>query len=382
MPAISAADNFSIDIDPTTWQLRKIGSDSPTATALPDGLHYLSGFGMAHRLPPEGVLPREQVRMVMLGWQKSDESWHLGLMLTEDLASTRSNRWCELARWPDPDHELFGEDARDAGTTIATIMSVPFQFIEPEPPPPPLPLRPLPPLPLHLGMWDFQGVGTYYGVSVAADEAAFVRSALWTQYKRRRALNHVFWAFIYAVVSVLTLTSAIGLPNAGTLLPNPHWLPYVGLLIAFGMVFAAIYELVTLNNSVKVVHVTPTGMAGITPSGEQWRIPAADLPIIYISEVLRSTKDALISEHTEMNVHLGAGKFRKVLEQPNALPLEPALRTSDYVPPAEDAVYPLTRAGYASGWQAAGVITSEILHTTAWYDARNHTKSWWQHLLG
>ena len=92
---------------------------------------------------------------MVLGWSWDAEAWHLGVLLTDTIATLRGSRWCEIARWPDPDNDLYREIALQAGQTLSQALDRPFNLIpvrkptqvaKPEP-------VPLPQLPLDLQDW-------------------------------------------------------------------------------------------------------------------------------------------------------------------------------------------------------------------------------------
>ena len=128
----------------------------------PDGaLRYSEAFAWSRHLPASGALANGHIERIMLGWSESDQAWHLGLLLTPQLAALRDSRWCELASWPDPDQSDFLELAERAGQSLAALTERPFQLIAPQAPAPqtreplfeeapPPPERPLPHLPLGL----------------------------------------------------------------------------------------------------------------------------------------------------------------------------------------------------------------------------------------
>src|SRR3954467_12171725 len=100
MPQIFAANNLSIKIDNNSWSLHNGRADAtqPIVAATPDGLSYQAAFASARRLP-DGHLPVLDIAMVVVGWAVEDSSWHLGVLVSPELAQTRGGRWCGLARW-------------------------------------------------------------------------------------------------------------------------------------------------------------------------------------------------------------------------------------------------------------------------------------------
>jgi len=226
MTTISAASNLTIDLSAGGWKLRYAAPDGDVlAEPTVEGLRYSEAFGQARRLPAERLLPVSEIEQVVLGWQKSDECWHLGLLLKPDLAQARGSRWCELARWPDPDQTIFEDQAHEAGERAGILLDVPFHFIQPEPLTPPAPPRDLPPLPLSLGTWELVNSGTHSGLTLREGQLAFIRTAPYDRAMRRRIYSKFFWAVVYALASLLTLVSRIDLPNVGTLFPTPTSCP-------------------------------------------------------------------------------------------------------------------------------------------------------------
>jgi hypothetical protein len=381
MPQISAADNQLIDLSDNAWHIRPLGEqEPPTVSATADGLQYTTGYALSRRLPADGLLTHDQMEEIILGWQKSDETWHLGILLADELARKRGSRWLELARWPDPEHDVFTDLAREAGSSIAQVLGVPFNFIEPEPVVLQQPSRDLPPLPLNLGMWLCVGPGSYEGQEIAEGQVAFVRSALWRRHKRRRILTYLLYALLYTLASGMTLLSPLGLPNAGTLLPNPHLLPYFGLLTAAGLAAMALYHAVTSLQDIRVVRFSASGITAYNPSGERWSLPATEIGSVYVSEVLKKGGQ-LVTDHGEINLHLGGGKFRYLLQQEAALATEAHLLPNDWERPREEGVRPLTRADYFTDLQAAALYAAEVLAVPAWLDVRPQRHGFWHFLV-
>src|SRR6185295_10698535 len=128
MTQISAANNLMIDMDSTRWRLLLDGhEDDMFATDANvlleaisgDALRYQAMFGEKHHLPEAGVIVPEQIQRVVLGWSSSDNAWHLGMMLAQEIALTRGSRWCELARWSEAEAGQPGGNATQAGTSLA-----------------------------------------------------------------------------------------------------------------------------------------------------------------------------------------------------------------------------------------------------------------------
>src|SRR5882672_8814705 len=128
MPQIFAANNLSIKIDDNSWSLYNGRGDSaqPIVAAAPDGLSYQAAFATARRLP-DGHLPVQDIAMVVVGWAVEDSSWHLGVLVSPEIAQTRGGRWCGLARWGE--HE--GPEAEQVGRALATMLNKPLRLVPP-----------------------------------------------------------------------------------------------------------------------------------------------------------------------------------------------------------------------------------------------------------
>lgn len=364
MTSIQATANTRISFTIDEWRLEVIGNDTPQLVANAEGLHYGAGFGSAQRLPLEGVVATSQVHQVVLGWQREDEAWHLGLLLGAPLSETRGSRWCGLASWYDPEQDVFRDDAAEAGEALAQLLGVTFTLVPAEPLAPPAPPREMPILPLTVGMWQLTHTG---------EVLVLTRTQRWRSTRLRNALSNFFWAVVYVTVSLLTLTSAIALPKGGTLLPNPHWLPYIGLIVAGGLVLSAFLQLYRLASEVNRIEFVaqPPQMAGYHDEALRWTFDVRQAQSLYVSEVVKQRKNAAISEHGELNFHLGGGKFHYIARQDDSVPQEnDSILPNDYVRPQDSGVYTLRRTNYASEWQAIGLWLAEWLHLDAWYDVR------------
>ncbi len=363
MMSIQATAKTRISFNSGAWQLETIGSDAPSLTVDETGVRYSPRFAAAQRLPLDGALSASHVQQVVLGWQREDESWHLGFVLAPPLSEARGSRWCALASWYDPDQDVFRQDASEAGEALAGLLGVPFTLVPPEPLAPPTPPRPLPALPLTVGMWRLD-----------QEDGALVLTRLprWRRLRLRHALSNAFWAMVYLAVSWLTLISPIALPKGGTLLPNPQLLPYLGLVVAAGLIGSAIFQLYRHANEVnRIVFTTqPAQMAGYSGSRLRWTFDVRQAQSLYVSEVVKKRRGLMLCEHAELNFHLGGGKFHHIVNQDDSVPQDDALLPNDQVRPQESAVYALRRANYASAWQAVGLCLAEHLQLDAWYDVR------------
>src|SRR5258708_37907953 len=129
MPTISADNNLTIQIEGETWSLLNgQGADAPAIMRAREvGIIYQASFATARRLPAEGRMPADRISMVVVGWAIEHSSWHLGIMVTPEVAQARGGRWCGLARW---NHDE-GDKAAEAGEALAHTLNKPFRVVPP-----------------------------------------------------------------------------------------------------------------------------------------------------------------------------------------------------------------------------------------------------------
>lgn len=377
MTNVSAADNLQIDYSPHTWQLRS-GDQAPMVYADANGLHYNERFASTRRLPSTGVLTQGEVVQVIAGYQKTDESWHLGVVLNPPLTESRGSRWCELAHWPDPDTTTFVEVAQSAGRGLATALNVPFRLIEPRPDEaetpaqPAIPPPPLPDLPLKAGLWTLMRASDVtQSTSFAAqgDQLVFVKAKTWVNRQYRRMVWHSIWAIIYLWLSLVTLRGDTALPNAGTIIPDPHFLPYLGVVIAFGFILSVFYHAYLIRSQPNLILVDPANHAISAWRGksQRWTRSTKEAESIYISETTRQKPSQRGVEHGELNLYLVSGKFSHILTQGDPEPQ--ALTVTDSGSRTE-VVRPLERQEINSSLQAMGAYVAQALDVPVLYDRR------------
>jgi hypothetical protein len=260
MPKILAANNLTISIEDGNWRLYNGRGDesAPIVEALPDGLRYGPAFASARRLSADGRLPAQSIATVVVGWAVEDSSWHLGVLVTPEVARTRGGRWCALARWDN----YQGDQAERAGAALAATLDKPFRLVPPpetaQPTPPaeqpPAPVTPWPstpaaypapavempalmPLPIELGEWILQE--DLLGLR-------WVRVQSW----RTRTL-------LYALLS-LGLGIVFGALSLGARLSpfapvQPDYLPLVGLVISAIVILIGLWQIVTLLRATSVL---------------------------------------------------------------------------------------------------------------------------------
>lgn len=360
MIEIAAANNLAIQMNADTWHLSYKGNQLADADA--EGLRYVERFGISRRLPENGLIHPAAIRQVVIGWQSNDEAWHLGLVLAPEIADARGSRWCELATWPDPDQVVFEELAQRAGEGLAQVLGVPFRAVPPQPvapapevkPPPPLPA-----LPLSFGLWSIEQDNP-----PASGQLLLIRSPRWTRGRIGRAFWYLFWALVYVGVSLLTLRSDLALPNAGTLLPNPELLPWLGLATAILLVILTFFNLFRALTAITHFVVDPIGQRIIAMNGKRvrWERKASEIRGVVVSEVVKRKRGDRTVEHGEINLHLGDKRYQYLLQQGDAI--------SDAISPESTetetgkrnaSMEPLTRETISTSLQAAGLYIAEAL---------------------
>jgi hypothetical protein len=380
MNQVSAADNLTIEFVPGNWLLRNGDASAPMLYASAEGLRYNSYFATTRRLPPTGVLPIQDLVQVVVGWQASDEAWHLGMVLAPELATQRESRWCELAHWPDPERNVFEDLAQQTGAELARTLHVPFYMIPPQPAEPPPPPPPLPVLPLTVGLWTLQSAFSTLPMPFATHQEMLIlqQARRWRDHKYRRIIWYAIWMMIYAWISVATLTANLALPNAGTLLPDPHVLPYFGIVIALvvfpGLILYTLHQLRTQPDTIVIDPHTRT-ISAWRGNHPLWTLPTDTsdaIQSVYVSEIVRRKVKDTSTEHGEINLHLGNGQFHFVFQQGEheANAWQPR---HDPTPPKpnSDEVQHLTRYQVVSSLQAMGVYIGEALgNLPIWYDVR------------
>lgn len=364
MTEILAADNHSIYTKGGKWRL--IYSERPLAEASNNGFRYSERFGATRRLPEGGVIEQNDIQQVVLGWQATDESWHLGLILAPHLADQRGSRWCEIVHWPDPEIVVFQDLAQESGQELAQSIGVPFYVIPPQTPEPAMPPRELPKLPLRFGDWEMK--------ALASEEGQFLikRTSSWAQRRIMKSLWHGFWAVMYLVLSLATLFGDIALPITGTLLPDPKVLPYLGLIISAGLLISAIYQISTIFTTIDRFLIDGGQGAISAWRGKSMRqvISRVEVQSLYISEQVKKNEQAPATEYGELNLHLGGGEFHFLLKQEEPEDNNNAPQP-ELVFARTEGIRELSRELVHTDLQAAGLYISEALNQLpVWYDLR------------
>jgi hypothetical protein len=371
MNRISAAQNLVVELQPDRWLLLRIGEagDEHGLLEVSAGqpLRYAEDFAYTRRMPKKGVLPADYVLQVVLGWSRDDEAWHLGLLLAGGLADARGSRWCELANWPDPDRNVFNELAQQAGASLAQTLGRPFNIIPPRTQAAPAQqtaaTQPLPALPLQLAGWKLEETDTR--------RLQLVRSPRWSFTRLTRATWYSFWLVVYVVLSVSTLNTDLALPNAGTMLPNPELLPYLGLgtaVVLILLVLYIVYEVVARPDRI-VIDGDERKINALRSGRKRWQMDGNQVQSVYVTQVISKKGKKRKVYHGEINLHLDKDRFFHLLQQPDKEePLD-----GEYPPneSAQDGVMPLSPDSVKTDLQAAGLHIARTLgNLPAYYDQR------------
>jgi hypothetical protein len=360
MDRISAAGNLTIEVKPESWRLIVNGNSQERVlveVSPGEPIRYIPTFAAKRRLPDTGKLPIENIQRVVLGWSNEDESWHLGLLLTPELASARGSRWCEIARWPDPDVNVFSDIASQAGRTLARTITRPFNLIEPpveaERAPKPVVMPPLRALPLEFDLWT---------LDKDRDNLQFSLSPRWNRSRLVRIFWYTLLVIIYIVLSVTTLTGIIALPK-------PEFLPYLGLVTAaflVGVIIYTLYQLITQPDKI-VVDVAHRSIYAQHGSRERWKLDTVAIDSVYVSEIVSHKGKKRVVHHGELNLRLQDGTFFYLFDQPQ--PIDDLLTPDDSTD--EEAVLGLTPLSAHTDMQMAGLWVAQALNVPAWYDRRS-----------
>lgn len=366
---IAAADNLSIYPELDRWQLVEYDEDGTgqvVVEAAPgQPLYCGEGFAVTHHLPRNGSLPLELVQQVVLGWSADDESWHLGLLLARDLADVRGSRWCALARWPDHDTTVFADMAKEAGRSLAQTLHKPFNVVPPRGPVERQPApQPLPALPLEIPSWRL--------TQMSADQLEFSRTRRWARARAMRGVWYSFWIAVYLVLSIATLRADLALPNAGTMLPNPELLPYLGLAAAAvltGLVLVILRDLFVQANRI-VIDGARQRVLIMRGKRVRREINTSDIQAVYASHVINRRRRRRKIYHSELNLLLASGKFTRLLQDANEDEVSPTSDpTGDSAP--NDDVQSLTVEIARTPVQLMALYISRTLgNLPCWYDQR------------
>ncbi|MDE2854629.1 MAG: hypothetical protein OXN88_10700 [Chloroflexota bacterium] len=375
MTRIAVSANSLVDYSPERWRLIQV--DAPAKpkliveakTGVP--FRYNGYFAVSRDLPESGEILVADLGQVVLGWSNETNSWHLGLTLSPEISLARSSRWFELLRFTNADAGAHETTAVQLGTALAKTLGIPFASTAPldaEPAPEPIPLEPLP---LHLGAWRLEAAGQKRG---ADGELRLVRETRWLRAKQRQIAWYALLTVLYLWVSAATLTSELGLPIAGTLIPDPAWLPYLGIAVALLLLLNVARLLLIIQREPNRIVINPyeKSISAFRGDRQRWKLNAGGLQSIYASEVVKKRGRKPTVFHGEINLHLLDGRFMPLLVDKEKI-VNALLPGRD--PAAEnerpDGVHALEPEAVSTALQAAALhIAAPLGELPVWYDRR------------
>ncbi len=398
MEQITAASNLIIEMQPESWRLLVNGgaAERLLVEALPgEPLHYVPSFGSKRRLPENGSLDPTDIQRIVLGWSEKDASWHLGLVLNNDLSDSRGSRWCGLAHWHDPLANQLQDRAVQAGQMLAQQINRPFTMIPPnvgadlrstgetaipspearwqtpvsvptapasvpapaeEMPiePPPREPIPQPDLPLRFELWTLH--------RETPERLELKLAPSWGRGKLIRVAWNIIWLAVFIVLTMTTLTSGIALPR-------PELLVYLGFASIAVLVIIILYNLYQTLTYTNRITFDPAGVRWLKGNRVQMTIPIDALQAVYASQVVSKIdkkKDQRSVGFGEINLLLKDGDFKSILVQQQTDDKIPAMDD----PLNEEAITSLTEYNARTHLQAAALEIAHALNLPAEYDKR------------
>ena len=374
MTRIAVSANSLVDFSPDRWRLIKLEDPSTPKLVLEAKrdapLRFDAYFAASRDLPESGEILQADLGQVVLGWSNESRSWQLGLTLSPEISLARSSRWFEILRFTEPDPARHEETAERLGKALAQALDIPFASteagIKAEPDPEPVPLVDLP---LHLGMWRLQPAD-----ESGEGELRLLREPRWLRGRLRQIAWYGLWTAIYLWVSIATLTSDLGLPIAGTLIPNPAWLPYLGLVVAGLLILAIARQILIILREPDTLLVNPWERTLGAWRGDKqlWKVNAGSVQSVYASEVVKKRGRRPTILHGEINLHLLDGSFLSLLIDREKI-VDALLPGNDKAAEKQrpEGVHALEPAEATTALQAAAIhIALGLGELPVWYDRR------------
>ena len=376
MTQITVSDNFVVDYSDRQWRLIRISDheeqNARVTVEVGGGFCYNSYFADIHDLPDEGEIAADDIIEVTLGWSYKTDAWQLSVVLSPDLAAARSSRGCEALRFIDPDMSAYEQDAKDVGQALADVLGKPFVITPPEEAPPPEPI-PLADLPLDIGIWRLQA-GAPAVPGAAPSEVRFVRNKSWARAKMRQIAWYGLLTAVYVWVAAASISSELALPNTGTLIPNPQILPYMGMGVAVLLILLIGQRIWQFMREPDAILISSYEGSVIALRGRQvrWKVNAKNVQSVYVSELVKKRSRRPTVYHSEINLHLVKGRFRRVMAEDRKL-ANPLLPGADPLSEQDRAVgvAVLEPKQASTALQAAAVHIAACLDDLpVWHDRR------------
>ncbi len=374
MTRIAVSANSLVDYSPDRWRLIKVADPKAPKLVLEAKrgapLRFDAYFAASRDLPESGEILQADLGQVILGWSKESGSWQLGLTLSPEISLARSSRWFEILRFTHADPAVHEEEATRLGQALAQALGIPFAStdagIAAEPEPEPIPLVDLP---LHLGMWRLQPAD-----EKGEGELRLLREKRWLQSRLRQIAWYGLWILIYLGVSIASLISELGLPIAGTLIPDPSWLPYLGLVVAGLLALAIARQVMIILREPDALRINAfeRTMSAWRGDKQLWKINAGRVQSVYASEVVKKRSRRPTILHGEINLHLLDGSFLSLMIDREKI-VDALLPGSDSAAEKKrpEGVLALEPAEVTTALQAAAVhIALGLGELPVWYDRR------------
>lgn len=374
MTRIAVSANSLVDYSPDRWRLIKVAAPKAPKLVLEAKrgapLRFDAYFAASRDLPESGEILQADLGQVILGWSQESGSWQLGLTLSPEISLARSSRWFEILRFTHADPAVHEEEATRLGQALAQALGIPFASTEAaiaaEPEPEPIPLVDLP---LHLGMWRLQPADEN-----GEGELRLLREKRWLQSRLRQIAWYGLWILIYLGVSIASLTSELGLPIAGTLIPDPSWLPYLGLVVAGLLALAIARQVMIILREPDALRINAFERSVGAWRGDKqlWKVNAGGVQSVYASEVLKKRSRRPTILHGEINLHLLDGSFLSLMIDREKI-VDALLPGSDSAAEKKrpEGVLALEPAEVTTALQAAAVhIALGLGELPVWYDRR------------
>lgn len=122
---------------------------------------------------------------------------------------------------------------------------------------------------------------------------------------------------LYILLSATTLNTNLALPNAGTMLPSPELLPYLGVVVAVIMAILVVaigYDLLLKPNRI-VFDGQSRKVKAYRGDVVKWEKDGRDFKAVYVSHVVRRRRNKEFIQLSEINFHLGEKQFDRLLEE-------------------------------------------------------------------
>lgn len=373
MTRIAVSHDMLVDYSEDRWRLIQIDADA-VPTLLVEvkagrSFRYDDDFGNRRALPPLGEVAPRDIGEVVLGWSEDDAAWLLGMTLAPELSFSRSSRWFELLRIDDTGQPSGQRAVEQIGLALADVLGKPLvdaapgdAVAEPEP-------IPLIDLPLDLGDWILQARS-----KADEDELQFARDRRWMRARTRQIAWYSLLAAFYAWVSIASLMHELALPNAGTLIPDPSLLPYLGLglsLLLLVMIALQVKRIMQEPDTL-LISAGKGGVSALRGGSLRWQVDLDGVQSVYASELVKKRGRQPVVFHGEIHLQLLDGSFRRLLVEPD--------KRADALLPGCDAaaeknrpagVSVLEPEAVATALQAAAARVAVCLgNVPVWYDRR------------